>query len=158
MKIGRFREQVILTTDCTNTPTLKLYVIGEAAGTITVTPRNLSLGMIEPDQKTERTLVLRSIDDAFTFNVTDISSTLQGMATELVTVTPGKEYHIIVSLPNGAPQPVMRGNIIINTDAADQETITVRTFGFTPKAPGISRSRKGAPPQNRSNADKQPPL
>jgi len=144
MPVGRFREKVIFKTDNTSVPTLQLYVMGESIGNIMVSPRNLPLGRISPESTTRKTIRLRSANDTFTFNVADVSSTVEEIATELITVTPGKEYQVVVSLPDGTPNPIIRGNIIIKTDSEEQKIITVRVFGHTKNIPGRTRSKSPA--------------
>jgi len=144
MAVGRFREKVIFKTDNTSVPTLQLYVMGESIGNITVSPRNLPLGKISPESTTRKTIRLQSTNDTFTFNVVDVSSTVKAIATELITVTPGKEYQVVVSLPDGAPHPIIRGKIIIKTDTEEQKIITVRVFGHTTPIRGRTRSKSPA--------------
>lgn len=139
VSVGRFREQVIFKTDNADVPTLKLYVMGESIGNIKVTPQNLSLGRITPDSAIKKTVLLKSANNTFRFNIVDVSSTVPGLATELITIKPGKEYQIVVSLPDGAPHPIIRGEIIIKTNTTDQEIITVRVFGHAESAPGSNR-------------------
>jgi hypothetical protein len=135
MAVGRFREAVVFKTDNKSVASLKLYVVGEVLGTISVSPRHLPLGMISPGSTTSKTIVLKSTHDASTFNILDVSSTVKEIVTELITVTEGKEYQVVVSLPDGTPHPIVRGEIIIKTDDKEQESITVRVFGRTAPVP-----------------------
>jgi hypothetical protein len=133
--VGRFRERVVLKTDNTSVPELIVYVMGEVTGTINVSPKHLPLGTITPGSTVRKTIQLQSAAEAFTFNVLEVSSTVEGMSTELITVTPGKEYQVIVSLPEGSKQTIIRGQIVIKTDDPDQRIITVRVFGRAARQP-----------------------
>ena len=135
MAVGRFREHVVFKTDNTSVPALNVYVMGEVTGTITVTPRHLPLGTITPGSTVRKTIQLQSAAEAFKFNVVEVSSTVEGMATELITVTPGKEYQVVVSLPEGSKQSIINGQIVIKTDDPDQRIITVRVFGRAARQP-----------------------
>ena len=135
MQVGRFRERVVFKTDNTSVPSLNVYVMGEVTGTIKVTPKHLPLGTITPGSTVRKTIQLQSAAEAFTFNVVEVSSTVEGMATELITVTPGKEYQVVVSLPEGSKQSIVRGQIVIKTDDPDQGIITVRVFGRAARQP-----------------------
>ena len=135
MPVGRFRERVVLNTDNTSVPSLNVYVMGEVAGTINVSPKHLALGTITPGSTVRKTIQLQSAAEAFTFNVVEVSSTVEGMATELITVTPGKEYQVVASLPEGSKQSIIRGQIVIKTDDPDQGIITVRVFGRAARQP-----------------------
>jgi hypothetical protein len=151
MTIGRFRERVVLKTDNPSVTTLNMNIIGEVTGNIIVTPTNLPLGTITPENTSSKTISLTSARDDYTFNVLDISSTIKEIATELITVTKGKEYRINVSLPNGTPQPIVRGDIVIKTDDKDQESISVQVFGRTApvsrnNSPGKPETEKEMPP------------
>jgi hypothetical protein len=131
MPIGRFRERVVLTTDSEKVPSLSLFVTGEVQGAISVTPRHLSLGTMQAGAPVRKTIRLQSTQPEAAFRVLDVKSTVEGMTTELVTVTPGREYQIAIGLAKGFIQPVVRGEIIITTDNRDQGTISVRVFGRT---------------------------
>ena len=135
MQVGRFREQVVFKTDNTSVPTLNVYVMGEVTGTITVTPRHLPLGTITPGSTVRKTIQLQSAAPAFTFNVVEVSSTVEGMATELITITPGKEYQVVVSMSGDSSRPIVRGEIVMKTDDPDQGIITVRVFGRSASKP-----------------------
>ena len=143
MTVGRFREAVAFKTDNKSVASLKLYVIGEVLGNITVSPkRHLPLGIISPGNTTSKTIVLKSTRDTYSFNVVDVSSTVKEIATELITVTEGTEYQVVVSLPDGTPHPIVQGKIIIKTDDKDQESITVGIFGRTAPAPRRTKQQR----------------
>ena len=143
MTIGRFRERVVLKTDNTSVTALNMNIIGEVTGNIIVTPRHLPLGTITPGKTVSKTISLKSTRDNYTYNVLDVSSTIKEIATELITVTKGKEYKIIVSLPDGTPQPIIRGDIVMKTDDSDQESISVQVYGRS--APLSVNNKSGKP-------------
>jgi hypothetical protein len=143
MTIGRFRDRIVLKTDNTSVTTLHINIIGEVTGNIIVTPMTLPLGTITPANTTSKTISLKSARDDYTFNVLDVSSTIKEIATELITVTKGKEYRINVSLPDGTPQPIIRGDIVIKTDDKNQDSISVQTYGRS--APPSVNSKSGKP-------------
>ena len=144
MPVGRFRERVVFKTDNTSVPTLNVNAMGEVTGTIIVTPRQLPLGTITPENTISKTISLKSARDDYTFNVLDVSSTVKEIATELITVTKGKEYKINVSLPNGTAHPLVRGEIVIKTDDKDQGSITVQVFG---RSAPVSRNNSPGKPE-----------
>ncbi len=150
MPVGRFRERVVFKTDNTSVPALNVNVMGEVTGTIIVTPRQLPLGTIAPGSTISKTISLKSAHDEYTFNVLDVSSTVKEIATELITVTKGKEYMINVSLPDGIPHPIVRGEIVIITDDKDQESIRVQIYGRA--APVPQNNRPGKPKRKRNAA------
>jgi hypothetical protein len=143
MPVGRFREQVVLATDNEKVPTLSLFVTGEVLGAISVTPRHLPLGTIQPGTPVRKIIRLQSAQPDLAFRVVNVKSTVEGLTTELITVTPGKEYQVAVGLAEGFSQPVIRGEIIITTDVKDQATIPVRVFGRI--SSGNMRSMPGQP-------------
>jgi len=152
MPVGRFRERVVFKTDNTSVPALSMDVRGEVSGNIIVTPRHLPLGTITPGRTTSKTISLKSAHDESTFNVLDVSSTVKEIATELITVTKGKEYIIKVSLPDGTPHPIVRGEIVMKTDDKDQESITVQVFG---RAAPVSRPNR---PEKPDTEKEMPPM
>lgn len=135
MPVGRFRERIIFKTDNKSVSTLNLYVRGEALGNIDVDPKHLPLGMITTDKAIDKTIRVYSTTDSFTFKITDVKSTVQGLQTELKTITPGKEYTITCSIEKGDLPPIISGEIVITTDDKAQASITVRVFGRLNKRP-----------------------
>gem|GEM_PF-949765 len=131
MPIGRFRERIVLTTDSDKVPELSLFVMGEVLGPISVTPRHLPLGTIQAGTPVRKIIRLQSTLPDGAFRVVDVKSTVEGLTTELITVTPGSEYKIAVGLAEGLSRPVIRGEIIITTDNKEQASIPVRVFGRT---------------------------
>ena len=87
MPVGRFRERVILKTDNSSVPSLKMDITGEVTGNIIVTPLHLPLGTITSGHTISKTINLKSARDEYTFNVLEVSSTVKEIATELITVT-----------------------------------------------------------------------
>ena len=144
MPVGRFRERVVFKSDNTRVPALNVYVMGEVTGSIIVTPRQLPLGTITSGSTISKTISLKSARDEYTFNILNVSSTVKEIATELITVTKGKEYMIKVSLPDGTAHPIVRGEIVMKTDDKDQESISVQVYGRT--AP-VSRNNRQEKPE-----------
>jgi hypothetical protein len=129
MPVGRFRERVVLKTDSATVPELGVYVTGESLGAISVTPRHLSLGTIQPGAQVRKVIRLQSTQPGYSFRVVGVKSTGEGITAEPVTVTPGSRYEVAVGLAEGFAGPVVRGEIVITTDDRDQGPITVRVFG-----------------------------
>jgi hypothetical protein len=129
MATGRFRERIVFTTDSPDVKTLSLFVMGEVLGNINLTPKHLPLGTVSAAGVIGKHITLQSTRDDFKFTVTGISSSVEGLSTKLITVNPGTEYRIEVSLSGDYPHPVINGEITIATDAADQPEMTVRVFG-----------------------------
>jgi hypothetical protein len=129
MPAGRFRERVVLRTDSATVPELSVFVTGEALGAISVTPRHLSLGTIQPGAPVRKLVRLQATQPGYAFRVADVQTSGGGITAELVTVTPGSAYEIAVGLAEGFSGPVVRGEIVITTDDASQGPITVRVFG-----------------------------
>ncbi len=135
MPAGRFRERVVFKTDSTTAPELSLSVTGEALGPISVTPRHLSLGTIQPGVPVRKVIRLQSTQPGYSFRVVDVKSTGEGITAELVTLAQGSRYEIAVGLAEGFSGPVVRGEIVITTDDKDQGPITARVFGRIVKMP-----------------------
>jgi len=131
MPVGRFREQVVLKTDSAKVGTLNLFVMGEVLGAVSITPRHLPLGTLNPGEPVRKLITLRATGSDVRFRVLGVKSSIEGITTELIEVAPGKEYQVAVGLAEGFAPPVIRGEIRITTDVPEQKTISVRVFGRT---------------------------
>lgn len=153
MPVGRFRERVQVKTDSAEAGTLAVFVTGEVLGAVSVSPRHLPLGTIRPGTTVTRHITLRSTREDITFNVLQVSSTVEGLDTELTETVPGKEYLIAVSAAESLDRPVIRGEILITTDVPNQQIIKVRVFGRIQK-----ESPRGRPARSRDQAAPLAPM
>jgi len=153
MPVGRFRERVTVKTDSEKAGVLTLFVMGEVLGAVSVSPRHLPLGTIRPGTTVTRHITLRSTHEDITFKVLQVSSTVEGLDTELTETVPGKEYLIAVSAAEGLDRPVIRGEILITTDVPNQQTITVRVFGRI-----LRESQRGRPARSQDQIAPPAPL
>ncbi|MCX8043955.1 MAG: DUF1573 domain-containing protein [Desulfobacterota bacterium] len=132
--IGRFNERVVLKTDHPQIQELSLYVMGEVTGNIVITPNFLHFGMFEPGTAVERVLTVRAAGQK-TFRVVDVKTTVPEVITILETVQQGTEYRIRARLSEKFSGDIVRGQLTITTDDADQQQIEVNMFGRKARKP-----------------------
>ncbi len=128
MKIGNIREKIIIHTDHKKIKKLTVYVNGEVRGDIRVKPTYLSLGVLNKNKTTVKTINLDAEKNT-SFKVLDVVSTEPEIKAELETVKEGESYRIKVFPVEGYTQDLLKGEILIKTDNKDQEEIKVKFFG-----------------------------
>jgi hypothetical protein len=128
LPVGRFREQVIITTDHPDIKKITVYLYGEVVGAISVSPAYVSFGALEPGAAVERAISVAATGDT-TFSVLSVTAAEPEVKATVETIREGKEYKVLVRVSEWADKPFVRGRLTITTDHKDQETIEVRYFG-----------------------------
>jgi hypothetical protein len=131
LKVGRFREKVIVYTDHASVKELTFYVHGEVIGNINVTPKYLSFGTIAEGKSAENKISVTARGDA-KFKILGVQSPMPEVETKVETVKKGKEYVVTVRLKEDFKGDVVKGNIIIQTDDEEEDKIEVRVYGRRP--------------------------
>ncbi len=141
LTVGKFRERITLHTDHETVKKLSLYVYGDIIGTIAVTPRYLSFGMLREGVPNEKTITLKAASEA-AFKVLDVTSTIPEVETSLETIQEGKEYKVKAVIKQGFDKAILRGKILIQTDDTEQQNIEVNVFArkkLPPKKKGVTK-------------------
>jgi hypothetical protein len=144
LPVGRFREQVTITTDHPAVNSTTLYLYGEVLGAIAVTPAYVSFGTLPHGTAVEKSVTVTATGDT-TFAVLSVASAEPEVQTSVETVREGKEYKILVRVSEQLRKPFVRGTLTIRTDNTEQETIEVRYFGKIQTTPAGPR-RPEEPP------------
>ena len=139
VKIGKIKEKIIIHTDHQKIKKLTVYVHGETKGDISVKPTYLSLGVLNKNETTVKTIILDAGENT-SFKVLNVVSTEPEVKAELETVKEGKSYRIKVSPVEGYTQDLLKGEILIKTDNKNQEKIKVKFFGRVRK--DISKNKQ----------------
>jgi hypothetical protein len=158
IKMGFFREKITINTDHEKLKKLSLYVRGQIAGNIHVSPVHLSFSPSRKNRKIE----LKAFFDA-TFKVFDVTSTTPDLVTRVETIKEGLEYRVLVRTMDdfdfNFEDSVLKGKITIRTDDKEQENIDIK-FSIYGKGPRKTRKDKSErvskKPQRENSGAKEP--
>jgi hypothetical protein len=143
---GQFNGMIVVnTTDPQRT--LNVAFFGEVLGDVAFSPPNVSLGGIMPNQVVTGQVRLTSREGK-PFRVVKAEDVPQGSRSNFVvtvaedaSVQPPAYVITMTGAGPGAPGP-FRGELVVTTDLADEQTVKVPYFGFVRAAP---RQVPGAP-------------
>jgi hypothetical protein len=126
MPIGPFDDSINVVS---NRKPIDVHVSGIVTGDLTLSPMQVSFGIVPSKQSVIRILRLTN-DSPRAVNVLGISSTNQSVTATVEPVKPGKEYKITVELRKNTPDGQLRGILAIRTDDRDQSTLSVPFYGI----------------------------
>lgn len=142
--IGRTYDRVTMETDHPQIPKLFLSITGEIVGDILVEPNFISFGVFDPAVENVRQIRLAASNQT-TFKVLSVKSPMEGLIAEVVTQAEGKLYEVKLIARPGFSSPIIRGNLVIETDNQKQNTITINVTGRprTEPRPGLKPPTQG---------------
>ena len=128
MKVGTFREKIVVNTDHNKMKKLSIHIQGNIVGNITVTPPYLYFGIFKKGETYARTIRLKAAPGV-SFKVLDVRSTTPDLITNLKTLSEGIEYLVRVFTTESFDKDILKGKIIIATDDEGQKNIEVMVAG-----------------------------
>jgi len=126
--IGRAYDRVTLETDHPQVPKLYVTITGDIVGDIMVEPNYLSFGVFDPSVENVRQVRLAA-SGTTTFKVIGVQPPMEGLETEIKTVAEGKIYEVKLTAKPGFTSPIIRGNLLIQTDNQKQPEIKINVTG-----------------------------
>ena len=126
MPAGNFDDAIRVTT---NRAPLQIDVFGTVAGDLTLTPAQVSFGIVPEGQDVVRILRLTNSSPR-DVKVLDILSSTPSVVASVDPVKGGKEYRITVTLRRGTPDGQLRGQLAIKTDDPGQSKIDVPFYAI----------------------------
>jgi len=108
---------------------LEIAVLGTVVGDLSVTPPQVSFGIVPHHASVLRTIRLTNSGDR-TVKVIGVSSTSQNVMAVVDAVTPGKVYRITLQLRPNTPDGKLLGALAIKTDDPQQQTLQVPFYGI----------------------------
>lgn len=126
--VGRAYDRVILDTDHPQVPKLSLAVTGEIIGDILAESNFISFGVFNPAVENARRIRLTASGQT-TFKILKVKPPVEGLVAKVNTLTAGKQYEILLIAPPGFSAPVIRGELVIETDHQKQPEIKITVSG-----------------------------
>lgn len=125
---GPLADFVLVHTNLDDQRIFKIPITGFVRPVLSVTPRFADFGRLEITEPQVASLEIRNLGTS-SVSLGEISTDLEGLATELEEIEAGKVYKVILTLSPGMPKGQFDGLVTIGTTSARQPTIEVSVRG-----------------------------
>ena len=124
---GKQRKSFYVASNDKRQPYLQLRFLGEAIAEVTVRPRKVNFGSIEPDARLEKESVI-SYATNVVLNVTNVVSGSERFVASLVSLSSNNQHRIKVTTVPPFPAGTSWGRITVLTDHPKHKKLTIRTM------------------------------
>ena len=125
--LGRFNDQLMLTTTSATEPELQVPVFGSVEGDVVVLPSQVTFGVAQAGEPRE--LFIRSVGDR-PLNVTRVNVRSDVATYELEPIKPGVAYRLTLRLRDGLPVGRVEEAVEIFTDHPNEQRVVVPLFAI----------------------------
>ena len=122
--IGRHNGSLEITTDHPKAGKLQARMMGEVTGLIKTAPRMLFFNKKNQEKRDEKTITVDYQGEG-KIAIPSVESTAKEFSAGITPSEPGRKYEIKVGLKEGTAPGRYRGEIVITTDLAGEEKVTV---------------------------------
>lgn len=126
MPVGPFDDTIKVTT---SRAPLNIAVYGTVTGDLTVSPAQVSFGIVPHHQSALRIVRLTNAGGQ-AINVLGVTSSNQSVTAAIEPIKAGKEYKVTLELRPNTPDGALRGAIAIRTDDPQETTVNVPFYGI----------------------------
>ena len=135
---GPLNDTITVSTTSTKKPTISIPVVGSIEGDISVSPSQVSFGVVRQGVGETRTVRIKN-RSAQPLGIGQVQSSLASVVPELTEVTPGKEFELRLHITGDTEPGRIRGSIEIMTDHPEETQLTIPLFGIVAAAQQASR-------------------
>jgi hypothetical protein len=126
MSVGPFDDTIKVTT---SRAPLNIAVYGTVTGDLTVSPPQVSFGIVPHHQSALRIVRLTNAGGQ-AINVLGVTSSNQSVTAAVEPIKAGKEYKVTLELRPNTPDGALRGAIAIRTDDPQETWVNVPFYGI----------------------------
>jgi hypothetical protein len=126
MPVGPFDDTIKVNT---SRAPLIIAVYGTVTGDLTVSPAQVSFGIVPHHQSALRTVRLTNAGGQ-AINVLGVTSSNQSVTAAVESIKAGKEYKVTLELRPNTPDGALRGAIAIRTDDPQETWVNVPFYGI----------------------------
>lgn len=127
--LGRFNDQLTVTTTSQKRPSLTIPVFGSIEGDVVIQPPQVSFGVVRSGESKTQEVSVKS-RAAKPVHVLRVESAVAGVGAELTPIKEGEEYLITLRV-NGEKQPGrIQGEVRVFTDHPEEKTLTIPLYGM----------------------------
>ncbi len=135
---GPLKDTITVTTTSQKKPTISIPVVGSVEGDISVSPSQVSFGVVRQGVGETRTVRIKN-RSAQPLGIGKVRSSLDTVKPELTEVTPGKEFELRLHITGDTEPGRIRGSIEVMTDHPEETQLTIPLFGIVSAAQQASR-------------------
>lgn len=135
---GPLNDTITVTTTSQRKPTISIPVVGSVEGDISVSPSQVSFGVVRQGVGETRTVRIKN-RSAQPLGIGQVRSSLDTVKPELTEVTPGKEFELHLHITGDTEPGRIRGSIEVMTDHPEETQLTIPLFGIVAAAQQASR-------------------
>jgi hypothetical protein len=127
--LGRFNDQITVTTTSQKRPSVTIPVFGSVEGDVLIQPPQVSFGVVRSGESKTQEVSVKS-RAAQPVRVLRVESAVAGVGAELTPVKEGEEYLITLRV-NGENGPGrIQGEVRVFTDHPEEKTLTIPLYGM----------------------------
>ena len=135
---GPLSDTITITTTSQKKPTISIPVVGSIEGDISVSPSQVSFGVVRQGVGQTRTVRIKN-RSAQPLGIGQVRSSLDTVKPELTEVTPGKEFELRLHIAGDTAPGRIRGSVEVTTDHPEETQLTIPLFGIVSAAQQASR-------------------
>lgn len=135
---GPLNDTITVTTTSQKKPTISIPVVGNVEGDISVSPSQVSFGVVRQGVGETRTVRIKN-RSAQPLGIGQVRSSLDTVKPELTEVTPGKEFELRLHITGDTEPGRIRGSVEVMTDHPEETRLTIPLFGIVAAAQQASR-------------------
>ena len=135
---GPLNDTITVSTTSTKKPTISIPVVGSIEGDISVSPSQVSFGVVRQGVSVTRTVRIKN-RSAQPLGLGQVRSSLASVVPELTEVTPGQEFALRLHITGDTEPGKIRGSIEVMTDHPEETQLTIPLFGIVSAARQASR-------------------
>jgi hypothetical protein len=126
---GPLNDTITVTTTSQKKPTISIPVVGSVEGDISVSPAQVSFGVVRQGVGETRTVRIKN-RSAQPLGIGQVRSSLDSVVPELTEVTPGKEFELRLHITGDTEPGRIRGSVEVMTDHPEETPLTIPLFGI----------------------------
>ena len=135
---GPLNDTITVTTTSQKKPTISIPVVGNVEGDISVSPSQVSFGVVRQGVGAARTVRIKN-RSAQPLSIGQVRSSLDTVKPELTEVTPGKEFDLRLHITGDTEPGRIRGSVEVTTDHPEETRLTIPLFGIVAAEQQASR-------------------
>ncbi len=125
---GPIHKTITVTSTALNQPLTTLHLQGEVWVPVAVTPSYVYFSLVAGRSQTStRSLKIKNNTEK-PLEIREVEATPEALATELKTITPGKEFELVVSIAGELPSKSNQGMLKLKTNWEDTPSIDVKVY------------------------------